>query len=198
MFEPAGIVCRSIAVMVAMAAVAVAAVAITGCNNAATVGGRAATTVERGAYLVAVAGCDDCHTPMRLGANGPEPDLSRRLAGHPEDFPLAAPGELGRGWLWAGAATNTAFAGPWGISFATNLTPDLQTGLGIYTEESFAAALRTGQHMGAGRPILPPMPWPAYRNMTDDDLKAVWAYLQTVAPVRNQVPEVAPPAGAAD
>lgn len=175
-------------------AAAVTCAAAAGCSNEAGAARSAASAVERGAYMVAVAGCDDCHTPLKLGADGPEPDLSRRLSGHPEDFRLATPGALPAGWLWTGAASNTAFAGPWGVSFATNLTPDLETGLGVYSEDSFVAALRTGQHMGAGRPILPPMPWPAYRNMTDEDLKAVWAYLQTVAPVRNRVPEVVLPA----
>ena len=84
--------------------------------------------------------------------------------------PLAGP------WLWAGAATNTAFAGPWGISYAANLTPDQNTGLGIWTEEMFVKAMRTGRHMGSSREILPPMPWPALRNATDEDLKAIYAY----------------------
>lgn len=193
MFERIGTESERAAVLVAMVMAVVVAAA--GCSNDATAARTAVSAAERGAYLVSVAGCDDCHTPLKLGAKGPEPDLTRRLSGHPEDFRLASPGALPAGWVWAGAATNTAFAGPWGVSFASNLTPDLETGLGIYSEDSFVAALRTGKHMGAGRPILPPMPWPAYRNMTDDDLKAVWAYLQTLTPVRNQVPEVVPPAG---
>jgi hypothetical protein len=95
-------------------------------------------------------------------------------------------------WLWAGAATNTACAGPWGISYAANLTPDRNTGLGIWTEEMFVKALRTGRHMGVSREILPPMPWPAFRNATDEDLKAIYAYLGSLTPVLNHVPEAQP------
>src|SRR5262252_5083427 len=73
--------------------------------------------VERGKYLVSIIGCNDCHTPLKMGPRGPEPDMSRFLSGHPEQMgalPTVAP----RGpWLWAGAATNTAFSGPWGISY---------------------------------------------------------------------------------
>jgi len=145
--------------------------------------------VERGSYLVTIAACNDCHTPFKLGPNGPEPDMRRMLSGHPEDFKVAAPAELPQGWVWAGTGSNTAFAGPWGVSFAPNLTPDLETGFGVYTEETFIEAIRSGKHMGAGRPIMPPMPWPAYRHMTDDDLRAIYAYLKTIPPVHNQVPE---------
>src|SRR5215467_5252771 len=78
---------------------------------------------ERGKYLVTVGGCNDCHTPLKMGARGPEPDMSRFLSGHPEQMG-ALPAVAPRGpWLWAGAATNTAFSGPWGISYAANLTP---------------------------------------------------------------------------
>lgn len=151
----------------------------------------------RGEYLTAAIGCHDCHTPWTMTEKGPAPDMSRALSGHPEDL-VMPPIELPPGpWIWAGAGTNTAFAGPWGVSFATNLTPDMETGLGIYTEESFVAALKTGRHMGAGRPILPPMPWPAYAHLTDDDLKAIYAHLSTLPPTRNRVPAAiiaAPPA----
>lgn len=145
--------------------------------------------VERGRYLTVAGGCHDCHTPLKMGPNGPEPDMTRMLSGHPADLTLGPAPKLEAGWMWAGAGTNTAFAGPWGISYAVNLTPDPETGAGIYTEESFVAALKTGKRMGAGRPILPPMPWPNTSQMTDDDLKAVFAYLQTIPPIRNQVPE---------
>jgi hypothetical protein len=99
--------------------------------------------------------------------------------------------------LWAGAATNTAFTGPWGVSYAANLTPDQNTGLGIWDEKMFMTAIRTGRHMGTSRPIMPPMPWPAFRNASDDDLKAIYAYLRTIKPVTNHVPDVQPPAAPA-
>ena len=92
-------------------------------------------------------------------------------------------------------ATNTAWSGPWGVSFAANLTPDPETGIWReMTEEQFIQALRTGRHLGQGRPILPPMPWPLYGKKTDEDLKAIYAYLQTIPPIRNKVPDPLPPA----
>jgi mono/diheme cytochrome c family protein len=158
-----------------------------------------ADRARRGEYLVSAIGCNDCHTPLKMGPNGPEPDMTRMLSGHPEGFTIQAAPALGTGpWLWAGAATNTAFAGPWGISYAMNLTPDTNTGLGIWTEDMFVKALRTGKHMGVSRPIEPPMPWQAFRTMTDDDLKSIYAYLRTLKPVANHVPDVQPPVAAAD
>ena len=99
-------------------------------------------------------------------------------------------------WTWMGGATNTAFAGAWGVSFTANLTPDKDTGLGLWTEDMFLQALRTGRHEGKGRQILPPMPWAMIRNLTDEDLKSIFAYLQSLPPVRNRVPQpVDPPEG---
>ena len=156
------------------------------------------TRAERGKYLVSVIGCNDCHTPLAMGPTGPEPDLTRFLSGHPEQMePLPVATAQGP-WLWTGAATNTAFSGPWGVSYAANLTPDQNTGLGIWTEDMFISAIRTGRHMGTSRPIAPPMPWPAFRNATDEDLKSIYAFLRTVKPVTNHVPDVQPPAVATD
>jgi hypothetical protein len=148
--------------------------------------------VRRGEYLVTVIGCNDCHTPLKLGPNGPEPDLNRFLSGHPEQMGALPAASRQGPWLWSGAATNTAFAGPWGISYAANLTPDQNTGLGIWTEEVFLKAIRTGRHMGTSREILPPMPWPAFRNATDADLKAIYTYLRTIKPIVNHVPDAQP------
>jgi mono/diheme cytochrome c family protein len=145
--------------------------------------------VERGRYLVAVGGCNDCHTPFKMGPKGPEPDMAQMLSGHPASAKLPPPPRSDGPWVWHGSATNTAFAGPWGVSYAPNLTPDEDTGLGAWTEHVFVSALRTGKHLGFGRPILPPMPWQGYAQMTDDDLKAVFAYLKTVPPRKNKVPE---------
>jgi mono/diheme cytochrome c family protein len=145
--------------------------------------------VERGAYLVRAMGCNDCHTPWKLGPRGPEPDMSRALTGHPADVVMPPPPRLPEGpWTWLGAATNTAFAGPWGVSFAANLTPDPETGLGKWTEEMFVATLRTRRHEGKGRPLLPPMPAPMIAQLSDQDLRAVFSYLQSLAPVKNRVP----------
>lgn len=116
--------------------------------------------------------------------------MSRALTGHPQDVTMPPPPALPAGpWAWMGAGTNTAFAGPWGVSFTANLTPDPETGLGKWTEEMFIQAIRTGRHEGKGRPILPPMPAKVYANLTDEDLKSVFAYLQSLPPVRNRVPQ---------
>ena len=146
--------------------------------------------VARGEYLVKAIGCTDCHTPLKMTANGPEPDMTRFLSGHPQQMQMPPAPKLPAGaWMWTGAATNTAFAGPWGVSYAANLTPDQVTGLGIWTEDMFVKALRTGRHMGVSRPILPPMPWQNFRNLSDDDLKSVYAYLRSIKPIHNEVPD---------
>jgi mono/diheme cytochrome c family protein len=153
--------------------------------------------IARGQYLVTIGGCNDCHTPLKMGPNGPEPDMSRMLSGHPEAFVIREPAKLsGPQWMIASAPTNTAHSGPWGVSFTANLTPDQNTGLGIWTEEMFIKTLRTGRHMGTSREILPPMPWFNYGKMTEDDLKAVYAYLRSIPAIHNRVPDPLPPAGA--
>lgn len=157
-----------------------------------------AAHVARGAYLVRIMSCNDCHTPWKMGEKGPEPDMTRMLSGHPESLvmPPAPKSEAGP-WIWAGAATNTAFAGPWGVSFTANLTPDPETGLGSWTEEMFIKALRTGRHQGIGRPILPPMPYPFIAAATDEDLKSIFAYLRSIPAIRNHVPQPVEPADVA-
>jgi mono/diheme cytochrome c family protein len=152
------------------------------------------TTVARGKYLVNTSGCHDCHTPFKLGPNGPEPDMSRALSGHPEALQMPPAPVLPMPWVMTSSATNTAHAGPWGVSFSANLTPDADTGLGQWTLKDFMSTIRTGRHMGRGRPVLPPMPIPVYNNFTDADLEAVYAYLRTVPPIKNRVPEPLPPA----
>lgn len=150
--------------------------------------------LARGKYLVTVAGCNDCHTPWKVGEAGPEPDMSRMLSGHPADFEITAPAKMPEGpWIVAAAPTNTAWSGPWGVSFTANLTPDKETGLGKWSETIFIQTIRTGRHLGRGRPILPPMPIPMYKNFTDDDLKAIFSYLQSIPAINNPVPEPLPP-----
>jgi len=153
-----------------------------------------AAAVKRGEYLVTIIDCSGCHTPLKMGAAGPEPDMERYLSGHPEQMGPLPAATTQRPWDWAGAGTNTAFSGPWGVTYTMNLTPDQNTGLGIWTEDMFVRALRTGKHMGVSRPIMPPMPWQAFRNATDEDLKAIYAYLRTIKPVVNHVQEWQPPA----
>ena len=149
--------------------------------------------VARGKYIVSTSGCHDCHTPWVMGPKGPEPDMTRALSGHPQDMVLPPAPQPPMPWVMTAAATNTAWAGPWGVSFTANLTPD-ETGLGKWTERNFVEAIRTGKHMGRGRPILPPMPYAVYRQLTDEDLKSVYAYLRSIPPIRNKVPEPLPPA----
>jgi len=151
----------------------------------------------RGQYLVNTSGCHDCHTPWQMGANGPEPDMSRMLSGHPQAMVMPPAPQLPAGpWTGAMSATNTAWAGPWGVSFTANLTPDRDTGLGAWTLRDFTQTIRTGRHMGRGREVLPPMPIPAYKNFNDADLAAIYAYLRTIPAVSNRVPEPLPPAPA--
>ena len=149
---------------------------------------------KRGEYLVTVMGCADCHTPLKMGPQGPEPDRSRWLSGHPADAAMPPAPKLGPGpWGWVGAADMTSFSGPWGVSFSANLTSDPETGIGAWSEQTFITAIRSGKHQGKGRDILPPMPWQTVRQATDADLKAVFAYLQSTRPIRNAVPDVIPP-----
>ena len=182
-------------------------VAIFGAIAAATAAAQAApkgakapgsAEVARGKYLVTTSGCNDCHTPWKMGDKGPEPDYTLMLSGHPQKEKVPPPPKPEGPWIVAGYATNTAWSGPWGVSFTANLTPDAETGLGKWTLRNFVDTIRTGRHHGRGRPILPPMPIPMYKHFTDADLAAIFAYLKSIPPIRNQVPEpLAPPAGAA-
>jgi len=153
----------------------------------------ASERVERGRYLVSTIGCGDCHSPKVMGANGPVEDQTRLLSGHPQGTVLTPPPALNDSWIAAGSSDLTAWAGPWGISYTFNLTPDENTGIGSWSEDTFVQTIKTGRHMGVSRPILPPMPWQFYRNLTDQDLRSIYAYLRTIPPVHNRVPEPTPP-----
>jgi hypothetical protein len=169
---------------------------LTGCKiySAAAADSAVSERVERGRYLVAAIGCNDCHTPLKMTEKGPEPDTTRLLSGHPSAVKMPRPPKLAdEHWTWAGAGTNTAFAGPWGVTFAANLTPDQNSGMGIWTEEMFVRALRTGRHMGTSRQIMPPMPWSAFKNLSESDLKSIYAYLRTIPPISNHVPDYLEP-----
>ena len=153
-----------------------------------------ARRVERGKYLVTILACNECHTPLKMGPKGPEPDMSRMLSGHPEQMKMPPPPRPAGTWMGSFAATNTAFAGPWGVSYAANLTPDQNTGLGIWTEDMFLKAMKGGKHMATSREIQPPMPWQWLGQATGEDLKAIFAYLKSVPPITNHVPDYEPPA----
>ncbi len=146
--------------------------------------------VERGKYLVNAMGCDDCHSPKIFGPNGPVPDPERRLSGHPADMKI---GRIDKNVLndWVlFNAHNTVVVGPWGASFAANLT-SAPEGIGSWTEEQFFKAIREGKLKGLDgtRSLLPPMPWPSYAQLTDEDLRSIFAYLKTVKPVNNIPPQ---------
>jgi mono/diheme cytochrome c family protein len=151
-------------------------------------GSKQQARVERGKYLVATSACNDCHTPLKMGASGPEPDMTRMLSGHPETLKVHAPKAGTPPWVVAVTSSNTAWAGPWGVSFTANLTPDAETGLGTWSEEEFVQTIRTGRHRARGRALLPPMPIPAYSQFNDEDLRAIYAYLRAIPVVRNRVP----------
>lgn len=145
--------------------------------------------IKRGEYLVTIMGCNDCHSPKIMTPHGPEVDTAHMLSGHPASMPI---GKINASQLQSWVLfnqTTTAMAGPWGVSFAANISSD-ETGIGNWTEVQFFKAIREGKYKGLDntRPLLPPMPWPMYRNATDEDLSAIFAYLKSTPPVSNVVP----------
>lgn len=151
--------------------------------------------VALGKHLVVIAGCHDCHTPKKMGPMGPELDMDLALSGHPSQQPIP---DIDRKDLEskgiAATQTLTAWVGPWGVSFSSNLTSD-PTGIGSWTEEQFFTALREGKSKGiaTNRQILPPMPYEMIGKMTDEEISAVFAYLKSTKPVDNVVPQPLPP-----
>ncbi len=154
-----------------------------------------AEMIAHGKYLVNAAGCNDCHSPKIMTPQGPVPDTTRLLSGHPANEPMPEFDWklINKKHLIIFAGDLTATAGPWGISYSANLTPDVETGSGGWQEQMFINIMRTGKHLGAGRPILPPMPWQNFGQLKDEDLKAIFAYLQSLPPIKNKVPDPTPP-----
>jgi hypothetical protein len=150
--------------------------------------------VKHGEHLVNSIGCHDCHTPKLFTENGMELDTSRLLSGHPANEALQSfDSETAKSYVLFSNGF-TAVVGPWGTSFAANLTPDA-TGTGSWTEAQFINAIRNGKYKGldGSRDLLPPMPWAWYRNLSDQDLKSIFAYLKSIKPVENIVPAPIPP-----
>jgi len=153
--------------------------------------------ITHGKYLVDIMGCNDCHSPKRIGEKGPEIIPELLLSGYPSERPVinfdSPLLKEGFGMFYPDL---TAAAGPWGISFAGNLTPD-ETGIGNWTEEQFKIALTKGKFKGLenARTLLPPMPWLNYVEMKDEDISAIFKYLKSIEPVVNIVP---PPVSPAD
>jgi hypothetical protein len=151
--------------------------------------------VALGKYIVSTSGCDDCHTPKIFTEAGPVFDTTRSLSGHQqnESLPPLDISALGQNQWAATTMSLTAWVGPWGVSYASNLTPDKATGIGTLTEEMFLKTMKEGKYMGVGRTLLPPMPWEVYGKKTDEDLKAIYAYLMSIKPINNMVPQPTPP-----
>ena len=149
-----------------------------------------------GEHLVIIGGCNDCHTPKKMGPQGPVLDSFNMLSGHPANAPIP---DIDRKMAQSKGLviTNdlTSWVGPWGVSFTANLTPD-DTGIKNWTVDQFKLAIREGKFHGQanGRTLLPPMPWDMYRHMTDEELAAVFAYLKSLKPIENLVPAPLPPA----
>ncbi len=168
----------------------------TSATNTQTYGGYA-SQADWGKHLVAIGGCNDCHTPKKMSDKGPVDDIDLTLSGHPSQLPAPSlmPAQLKQGL----AATNdlTAWIGPWGTSYSANLTPD-STGIGAWTEQQFITCIRQDLFKGiaGSRPLMPPMPVAGVNNYTDNELKAIFAYLKTIKPIHNVVPDYQPPAGA--
>jgi mono/diheme cytochrome c family protein len=151
--------------------------------------------VKRGAYLVNFGGCNDCHTPKVFTDMGPVPDTTRLLSGYKQglNLPKIDTSVIGSGKWYLSNGDLTAWVGPWGVSFSANLTPDERTGIGTWTEQMFINAMRNGVHLGAGRPLLPPMPFMGLAGLKDEDLKSIFAYLKSIKPVINKVPDPVAP-----
>ena len=154
-----------------------------------------ASQVEWGKHIVTIAGCNDCHTPKKMTPMGPVDDTTLTLSGHIEKIP---PPQVDRKQMeskgYVVTADFTAWVGPWGISYTANLTPD-ETGTGKWTEDQFLYALKNSTFKGlaGSRPLLPPMSMMPVKFMSDDELKAIFAYTRTIKPVRNIVPAPTPP-----
>ena len=156
--------------------------------------------VKWGEHLVIIGGCNDCHTPKKMGANGPENDMSLMLSGHPakQPPPKYDPKEAAKNGLIV-TQTFTAWTGPWGTTYAANLTSD-STGIGMWTEAQFVKSLKEKKWMGLEntRPLMPPMSMMPATEMTEEELKAIFAYLKTTPAINNVQPaaELLPPPGA--
>lgn len=164
--------------MLACASMAMLAL-LTGCNQAAPGVAAGDNSAARGAQLVAIGGCDDCHTPKL--PNG-SPDMSLRMSGVPEGQAMPPTVPPGADLVDA----NGAFRGAWGLSLSRNLTPDPVNGIGNWTQAQFLETLRTGKDP-SGHVLQPPMPWQSLGSAPDADLIAIYNFLMTVKPNSNKV-----------
>jgi len=144
----------------------VGAVSISCTTTSKTTPTAAEDPIARGRRITYTSGCMDCHTP---GTFYGTTDTTRLLSGS----------ELG-------------WTGPWGTTYPRNLTPDVATGIGSWTEDQIITAVREGRRPD-GSPLLPPMPWPMYAHLTDEDAHALAAYLKSIPPVVHEMPKQQPP-----
>jgi hypothetical protein len=169
-------------------------VLVNACNNEATTTSVTPPSVKdkvkEGEHLVAILDCEICHSTKRMGPQGPELVPELRFGGHQAGTVLPPYDDKTVKAGWALFAEDfTSFVGPWGHTFAGNISSD-STGIGMWTEDQFKKVLREGKYKGLDntRPILPPMPWQAYKNLTDEEISSIFAYLKTTSPVKNVVP----------
>jgi hypothetical protein len=155
-----------------------------------TLKANADSLIKRGRYLVTIAGCGDCHSPKIMTALGPVADSTKLFSGHRAD---AAPIEISkdafsRGWVLFNGE-NTSLATPFFVSYAANITSDT-TGIGMWSFQQFKTAMTKGKWKGieGSRDLLPPMPWMNYKEMSEEDLQAIFSFLKSTKPVRNVVP----------
>lgn len=153
--------------------------------------------VERGKRLVELGGCSQCHTPKVKTTLGYKPDKDRFMSGYPANEPLPnlpypeiIAGEAERNFYTTDA---TIWVGRWGVSFAPNLTPDPETGIGSWTEEDFIEIFRGNKHFAEGEQVTSPMPVKAYSQLSYFELRSIFVYLQTIEPISNEVPKRIPP-----
>ncbi|WP_282018222.1 hypothetical protein [Salegentibacter mishustinae] len=149
---------------------------------------------DRGKYLVEIIGCHDCHSPKKMGEQGPELISELAFSGYQSNksLPELNKETLKNGWILMNPDL-TAFIGPWGVSYSSNLTPH-ETGLGSWNFKQFKRAMVEGKYKGQadGRSLLPPMPWQNFKNIEEEDLRAMYMYLKSLEPVDNVVPSAKP------
>jgi hypothetical protein len=188
---------KTIFILTALTAAVTASITLVSCNSNAKAGNTTGeviiskdSLIKRGSYLVNAIGCDDCHSPKIFTPTGFEIDMEHRFSGYLATNPKSKVNTsvMKDGWVLF-AMDLTSAVGPWGQSYSANISSDA-TGIGNWTEEQFIRALREGKSKGLkeARPLLPPMPWFVYKNMSDTDLKAIFAYLKTTKPIENRVP----------
>jgi len=153
--------------------------------------------IERGKMLVELGGCSQCHTPKIKTPLGYKPDKDRFLSGFPQDQELP---DLPYAEIVAGETEKTFYTtdatvwvGRWGVSFAANLTPDPETGIGNWNENDFINIFRQKRHFGQDSQVSSPMPLNVYSQLGFFELRSIFVYLQTIPPVSNDVPTRIPP-----